>query len=203
MMLTQWGGLVALVAIAVTTISLVVLHLVPSGLSPVRDPVSQYGITRFRGGYAVAAISAGVAGIGGILVLAPVGGSLATVILLALFAAARILIPFFPMDAPGMAASYPGRIHNVLAFTAFGAATAAGFVAGGLLHDAGAPTAATLSTVFAGVSAVGAVGLLVSRIGRRRALFGAAERVIYLGFIAWFVLIGVVGLTAALDGGVA
>jgi hypothetical protein len=195
---TSWGGLLTLVAIAITTLSLVVLHVVPSGLKPLRDPVSQYGITRFKGWYAAAAISAGVAGIGAIVVFADVPGSIATVILLAVFAGARIVIPFVPMDAPDTGPTRRGRLHNVLAFLAFGAVTAAGFVAAGLLHDTGHAGASTLSTVFAAVMAVGAIGLLVTRLSHRmRGLFGAAERVIYLGFIAWFVLVGATALGAA------
>ena len=38
---------VALAGVAVTLGALVVLHLAPSGLSPLRDPVSAYGISRF------------------------------------------------------------------------------------------------------------------------------------------------------------
>jgi hypothetical protein len=192
---TPWGALLTLVAIAITTLSLVVLHVVPSGLNPLRDPVSQYGITRFRGWYAAAAISASAAGIGAIVVFAGVPGSIATVILLAVFAAARIVIPFVPMDAPDTGATRRGRMHNVLAFLAFGAVTAAGFVAAGILHDAGHGGASTLSTVFAAVMAVGAIGLLVTRLSHRmRGLFGVAERLIYVGFIAWFVLVGVTAL---------
>jgi hypothetical protein len=199
---TQLGGLVTLVAIAVTALSLIVLHVLPTGLKPLRDPVSQYGITRYRAGYAVAGISAGAAGIGAILVLAPLPGSIATVILLAVFAGARILIPAVPMDEPGTGPSRRGRLHNILAFLAFGAVTAAGFVAAGLLHDAGHATASMLSTAFAVVMAVGAVGLLVTRLSHGlRSLFGAAERLIYLGFIAWFVLVGATALSGPLAAG--
>jgi len=195
MTLSPGGGLIALIAVAVTLVSLIVLHVAPTGLSPLRDPVSQYGISAFRALYATAAISAGIAGVGAILVVAGIPGSIATVILLAVFSAARIAIPFFPMDSPGWGATRTGRFHNVLAFLAFGSVTAAAFVGAGMLHDAGHPVTGLLSTVFGVIMAVGAVVMLISRVRERlRGVFGAAERLIYLGFIGWFIALGVSAL---------
>ncbi|MCS5735138.1 DUF998 domain-containing protein [Herbiconiux daphne] len=186
------GGLIALVAIAVTLISLIVLHLLPTKLSPLRDPVSQYGITRYRLGYAVAAWSAAVAGLGAIVALMTVPGSTVTIVLLAVFAVARAVIPAVPMDSPGAPTTRRGRMHNILAFAAFGTVTAAAFVAAGCLHDAGFAAASLWSTVMGVVMAVGAVGLLVARfVPALSGLFGAFERLIYVGFIAWFVALGV------------
>jgi len=51
------------------------------------------------------------------------------------------------------------------------------------------------STVFGVISAVGAVGLRIGGIVRRPALFSFFERLIYVGFIGWFFLIGFTGLT--------
>jgi len=39
------------------------------------------------------------------------------------------------------------------------------------------------------------VGLLIGGMVRRPALFGFFERLIYVGFIGWFFLIGFTGLT--------
>ena len=55
-------GVVALSALATAVGALVWLHLVPTGLSPLRDPVSQYGISIYRAGYRVATISLGIVG---------------------------------------------------------------------------------------------------------------------------------------------
>ncbi len=194
---TQWGGLVALVAIAVTALSLIALHLLPTGLSPLRDPVSRYGITRFRAGYASAALSAGVAGIGSLVAVAALPGSLPTVVLLAVFAAARILIPFFPMDAPDAATTTTGRVHNLLAVLAFGGVIAAMFVAAGMLHDAGFATAGLVATIGGVVGVVGTVLMLVSRRSPSLAWgFGFGERLIYLAFIVWIAVLGVSALTS-------
>jgi len=160
------------------------------------DPVSQYHLTRYRPVILVLTLSAAVAGIGAILALSGMLGGAATVciVLLVIFVVARALIPFLRMDPPGSATTAIGRLHNVLAFLAFGSAIAVAFVAGGALHDGGFAAQVTWSTVFGVVGAIGAVGLLVGLIARRSALFGLFERLIYLGFIAWFLLIGVTAL---------
>ena len=82
------AGIVALLALAVTVASLAWLRLQPTGLSAMRNAVSQYGISSFRAGYRVATIAFGAAG----LALAAgigqaLGGrGLAVVILLVVFA---------------------------------------------------------------------------------------------------------------------
>jgi hypothetical protein len=55
------AGMIALAALAVTVASLGYLHLAPTGLSPIRNAVSQYGITPFRTGYRAATIAFAVA----------------------------------------------------------------------------------------------------------------------------------------------
>jgi hypothetical protein len=60
---TAAAGVIALLALAVTVASLGWLHVEPTGLSPVRKAVSQYGITPFRVGYRVATIAFAAAGI--------------------------------------------------------------------------------------------------------------------------------------------
>lgn len=189
-------GAVLLVAGAIVVLaSLAVLHVVPTGLRPWIDPVSQYGITRFRAGYLVAALGAAVAGVGGVLALAPLGAA-AAVVLLVVFAVARAIIPFVPMDAPEAPRTRRGRAHNLLAIAAFASVTAAGFLAGGALHDAGYPNLANLSTGCAIVMAIGSAGVILGFFTPLRRVFGASERLIYLGFIAWFLMLGF-GLFAA------
>ena len=56
------AGVIALAALAATVASLGYLHLAPTGLSPIRTAVSEYGITRFRAGYRAATIAFAVAG---------------------------------------------------------------------------------------------------------------------------------------------
>ena len=57
------AGVISLLALAAVVVSLGYLHLEPTGLSPVRNAVSQYGITSFRAGYRVATIAFGLSGV--------------------------------------------------------------------------------------------------------------------------------------------
>ena len=191
------AAVLLLVGATITLLSLVVVHLLPTGLNPLRDPVSQFGITAYRGWYWSAAGGAALAGIGGAVFFAQTATTISTVtvVLLLAFAAARAAIGFFPMDEPGSARTPIGRTHNLLAVAAFAPVTAAAFTGAGALHDAGFPQASGWSTACGIVMAVGAVALFITARMPRLRLFGLAERVIYVGFIAWFVLLGVLALS--------
>ena len=186
------AAMLLLAGTGIALLSLVVVHVLPTGLDPLRDPVSQYGITPYRGWYWAAAGGAALAGLGGVLLFATTRSaiSIVTVVLLLAFSAARASIGFFPMDAPGAARTRTGRAHNLLATAAFAAVTAAAFTGAGALHDAGFPAASGWSTVCGVIMAVGTAGLLLTSRIPRFALFGLAERLIYVGFIAWFGMLG-------------
>lgn len=172
--------------------SLVALHVAPTGLSPVRNPVSEYALTRFRAGYVVAALTAAVAGAGAAFLLAPLAGSTPAVVLLIVFAVSRALIPLVPMDAPGAARTRRGRAHNLLAVAAFATVTAAAFLAAGPLADAGYAALSTASTVAGIVMAAGSAGVLFALASApARAIFGFVERLIYVGLLGWFIALGV------------
>lgn len=190
------GAWIAIIFMVLSLVGLIAVHVLPTGLNPLRDPVSQYHLTRYRPVILASTLSAAVAGVGAILALTGLLGSAATVcnLLLGLFIAARALIPFLRMDPPGSPVTPVGRTHTVLAFVAFGSAIAVAFVAGGVLHDAGFESEATWSTIFGVIGAIGAVGLLIGVIAKRPGMFGLFERLIYVGFIAWFLLIGFTAL---------
>ncbi|GAA1918486.1 hypothetical protein GCM10009775_08830 [Microbacterium aoyamense] len=191
------ASVLLLLGAGLTLVSLVVVHVLPTKLSPLRDPVSQYGITPFRGWYWSAAGGAAIAGVGGALLFSTIPGAIAivTTVLLGVFAVARALIGVFPMDAPDAAKSRTGRTHNLLAFAAFASVTAAAFTGAGAIHDAGAPTLSTWSTIFGVIMALGTVGMiLAAAIPALHGVFGLAERLIYAGFIAWFLTLGLTPL---------
>jgi hypothetical protein len=196
MTLLQWGGLVTLASIAVSIVTLIVVHFLPTGRNPIRDPVSQYRLTRFRAWTITSSFFSAIAGIGAIVLFTALSGSaaIATDVLLGIYVISRILLPVIPMDAPGSTPTRRGRTHYLLAIVGFAAITAAIFVAGGLLQAAGHEDTATWSTVLGIVAAVGAVGLLVGVIARRSGLFGLFERIIYLGFMPWLALVGYIAV---------
>ncbi len=191
------AAVLLLAGVAVALLSLIIVHLRPTGLNPLRDPVSQYGITSSRALYWSAAGGAALAGIGGAFFFAPTAGAISTVtiVLLVVFAVARAAIGFFPMDAPGTARTGTGRVHNLLATAAFASVTAAAFTGAGALHDAGFPDASAWSTACGVVMALGTIGVLITARRERAGFFGLAERIIYVGFLAWFVLLGVLALS--------
>jgi hypothetical protein len=187
---TAAAGVIALVALAVTVASLGWLHVEPTGLSPVRNAVSQYGITPFRVGYRVATIAFGAAGIALAFGISAAlrGQGRAVVILLVIFAVTRAAISWFPMDAPGAERTSTGQTHGLLAIAAFGAATLAAFRLADVLSHAGRWHA--LAPVSVGLGCAMAVCLLGLPLSRGlpgvRARFGAIERGFYLSAIAWF-----------------
>ncbi len=183
------AGIVALLALTVTVASLVWLHLQPTGLSAVRNPVSQYGTTSFRAGYRAATIAFGAAGLAlaaGIS-QATGGRGLVAVTLLVVFAITRAAISWFPMDAPGAKHTRTGQMHFLLAFVAFFSVLAAASVLGAVLSGQGrwhelAPVSAALGYAMAACLAMFG---LAQTLPALRARSGAIERGFYLFAIAW------------------
>jgi len=114
---------ISLLAVAVVIASLTWLHLQSTGLSPVRNAVSQYGITPFGAGYRVATIAFALAGLAlaiGIDRAISGQGRTPVITLLVVFAAARGAISWFPVNAPGAPRTSTGSVHGLLALAAFG-----------------------------------------------------------------------------------
>ena len=179
-----WAG-IELAATAVALAALVVLHLLPTGLSPVHNAVSQYGITRYRQGYRVLTIGLGVAGLAAAALVAdgfPRSGRTLVVALLVLFGVCRLVISWFPMDRPGTSRSRHGAAHLALAAGAF---ISIALVASRMQRVVGHPLGAGFQHALAIASwllLIGLLGLLVTgRFDPRHRYFGAAERLIYAG----------------------
>jgi hypothetical protein len=196
------GGLVSLAGVAGVIGSLGYLHLAPTGLSPVHNAVSQYGITEYRLGYRVATVSFGIAGIAlatGLHVTLPNPGTSVVVTLLVIFGAGRFAISWFPMDAPGTPRTPTGQAHGLIAIGTFGSAVIAAFRLGSVLRDGSLWQ--SLSPVSTGLGVVMAVCILGMFLGRSstswRRDFGAVERVFYLSTVVWFTIFSVACATAS------
>ncbi len=186
------AALVALLGLAGTVGSLVYLHLAPTGLSPIQNPVSQYGITPYRGGYRAATLAFALAGAGLLwaLVQGGIGGRL-ELVALGVFVLARAAISWFPMDAPDAPRTATGRWHGVLAAAAFvGIALAAQHLRAGVASAALAGFAGPSRLLGLGMAACLLLMVLVGRssAGAPRS-FGAVERVFYVLAIVWSVLL--------------
>ncbi len=189
------AGVIALIALAATLVSLAYLHLEPTGLSPLHNAVSQYGITPFRGGYRAATLAFAAAGVALAVAVSRAvtmsGG--AVIVLLIVFAVSRAAISWFPMDAPGAERTSTGQLHGLLAIAAFGSATIAAFrLATALSHQG---TWHGLADASKALGWIMLLLLLAMGFARRsatvRSWFGLIERGFYLAAIAWFALFAV------------
>lgn len=197
------AGSVSLVALAAVVASLGYLHLAPSGLSPVRNAVSQYGITRFRSGYRAATIAFGLSALALALAIGEggrrSGGTGTVVALLVVFALARLSISWFPMDSPGSQRTETGRRHGLLAMAAFASATAAAFALGRSWSGVASGRFGSFAGVSSGLGAAMLASLFAMAMARSspglRERFGLVERCFYLVAIAWFAFVAVVLVT--------
>ena len=118
----------SLAALAIYATSLVALHLLPTGYSPLRDPVSLYADGRYGPLYALAQVAAGVCALGmaGALVVmrAPLPGvGLAGLVALGLARLLLVTVPARLSDrdaASGARLSRRVVIHQLLALVSFG-----------------------------------------------------------------------------------
>jgi hypothetical membrane protein len=164
--------------------SIVLLHFLPTGYDPIRNTVSDYGVGRYRTGHRIAVLSLAAAGFATATAsfgpIRPEPG--AVIAFLSVFAIARTIIPLFPTDVEGQPHTRTGRVHWILAITAFASlATAAGFFKGTTLDD----------VVGWVVVSTAVFMILVLCVPRLRRTFGFAERLFYFSMICWFLITGV------------
>lgn len=160
--------------------ALVFLHVAPTGYSPIRNAVSEYGVGRFAWGYRAQVTFAAAAA--ACLAVALPARDRREIVLLAVFAAARVAIAAFPTDLLGsVRRSRTGGIHLLLAAIAFG--TICWCASALSRHGGGQP-------VLGRIAAAGALGTMVAvRIPGLRPVLGLLERVFYAAIIAWFVVV--------------
>jgi hypothetical protein len=184
--------ILALAGVLTTVATLAALHLVPTGLSPLRDPVSAYGISRHGALYRAQTLGTAVAA-AALAVALPAAGitsSVPAVVALVVLALARGVISWVPMDAEGASRTSTGRRHDWLAYAAFAAASVGGFMVAIAFASTGVldPAAAGASILGWVMTIAGAVTILASFVATLRPIFGLAERVIYLGMLTWLAL---------------
>lgn len=186
-------GLVTLLGVGLALGSLVFLHLRDTEVSPVRDPVSAYGVGRYRRGFQVEVLALGVAGAAAAagLLEAVHPPPLPLVLALLVFTATRVLIAWFPTDRAGSLPTWTGRVHQALALVAFAAIAVAA-----ILFDGSVGQVASWSEVRRVTAWIWVVGggtalilLLTSWLGLRP-LFGLAERVYYALMLGWLAILG-------------
>lgn len=193
------AGVVCLAATGIAVGALVVLHALPTGLSPLHNAVSQYGITRFRLGYRVQTIAFGAAAAAvavGLAEAAP-GRARGLIALVVVFAVSRLVISWFPMDEPGSEPTNHGRMHALIAVVTFLAIAVAAERLGAVAEQLpGWTTVSAISAVIGWLMVASVAAMIVAARGGRMSgatssYFGVAERVLYLAIVGWLVLVGV------------
>jgi Protein of unknown function (DUF998) len=185
---------VAAAAVAAGTISLVWVHLLPTGNRPMVDAVSDYGASPYRLFYRATVVSLGLGALLLLLALAhgtgvPEGG----LIWLGVYAATRIAIAFFPTDLEGETVTTTGRIHLLLAAAAFTAiAFAAVDLVPALHNEPGWDASGLLDALrWAVVATAVATGVTRVVIPLRRSVFGLVERLLYVATIAFLLTVAI------------
>lgn len=170
----------ALAFTAASVACLVYLHLAPTGYSPARNAVSEYGVGRYALWYRLQAALMGVAAA---CLAVALRDPKRVVTLLAVFAVARVLIGWFPTDLMGATErTEHGRVHLLLAAVAFISISWAASTLPSSQH--GEPWLGKAMVVLA-------LAMVLSRRGALRQWFGLIERAFYVAAIAWLVLVSV------------
>ena len=186
-------SVVALLAVGVAAAAHVRVHLLPTGCSPLRDPVSDYGVGSYRAWYRTTVVGLAIASASLTVAFARDGGpGVGSLVALAVFGASRLAIAWFPVDLPSEPATRTGRVHNLLAVAAFASiAVAASSIPDGL-------TAAAWSGKANGLNLLGAVVMWAAiatgmffAVAPLRRWFGLVERALYWATFAWLTLAAV------------
>jgi len=200
--MTTVAAVLVCAGLAIGVSALVALHVLPTGLSPVRNPVSQYGISAYGVGYRIQTAGFALAGVGAALGVTSLadpsdsGPRNLVVACCALFALSRLAIGSFPMDQPGGERTVTGRRHGLLALSAFVAIAVAASQLSSMLDGIGAHHAiAEASSAIAALMLVCIVGMGVDRRSSG-GHFGLVERAFYLCMAAWFVVVAVLLFTS-------
>ncbi len=193
-MASQVFAIVGTIGLVVCVGCLITLHLVPSKVQPIHDPVSLYGTTRYHALYRTQVIASGVCALCLVFALAAqsISWPVIDLVLLACYGLSRILIAGFMMDIPGSRSTRAGRMHILLAAITFASIAVA---VGVLTRPVGAAARWSDLSVFLTIADFVTIISAVLFILVRRAfpllwqIAGLLERGIYLGALCWLGLV--------------
>jgi hypothetical protein len=180
------AALLGLVLVAASGVILIALHVLPTGLDPIRYAVSDYGWTSYHLGYRAMVVFQGA---GAILIAVGLGQETDAQDLfwLYLYGVARLLVSGFMTDREpeGMRSlTRTGRIHMLLAGTSFAAIA----VAAAHVDWTGRPSvlgplgwAVTVTAIVTGTA------LVLPPL--RRVALGLIERTFYAAAIIWLIVV--------------
>ena len=180
------AALLGLICVAASAVILVALHVLPTGLDPIRYAVSDYGWTPYHGGYRAMVV---LQGVGALLIAVGLGQETNVNSLgwLYVYGVVRILVSGFMTDrepASLRTLTRAGRVHILLAGTAFASIA----VAASHLDWTGKPSVLGPLGWLVTVTAIATGTALVVPPIRRVAL-GAIERSHYAAAITWLIVV--------------
>ncbi len=181
-------------ALVIAAVSVIVLHLGETKMTPIRDAVSLYVHAPLGVLYYVQVVATGISALALLAALRMHGEVHARYGLVALgtYGVSRLVIAAFPADPKGASVSSRGWIHLILAvITFFSAATMTGILTPALSSLATWSDLAGVLHVASVVTIVSVVAVALRQL--TRPIFGLVERGIYLGAFVWLGCV-VVGL---------
>jgi Protein of unknown function (DUF998) len=189
-------SIVAALATAVQAVALVMLHLLPTGYSPVRDAVSDYGVGPYRGWFWLQAVAGGVGCLTLAIALVQLHPFTPTQAVIALIAAgaARFLVPLFATDQQGNRfQTLHGTVHMILAVIAFGGLVwAATGLWSTLSHYPAWHGAEGALTIIPWIMLGSVIAVVLAIRGPRlKPFFGVFERLFYLSSITWALIVAI------------
>jgi hypothetical protein len=183
-------ALLGLAALAIYAVILLALHLLPTGYSPLRDPVSLYADSRWGALYALALVAAGVSALS-MAAFGLAGAPLPGVGLVALTALglARLLLVTVPARLADRDRPPSRRVltHQLLAAVSFisiamvVATLTAPFIAWAA-WDGPAPLLIAVGIL---TSAAVVLVFIAPALARTRPYFALIQRAVYVGIILW------------------
>jgi hypothetical protein len=173
-------------------VAFVLLHILKTPYNPLKDPVSNYAVSKYGYLYNIQAFTSGICVVCLLFILKfkgvflPSAGYWGFVI----YSISRMLIFAFPTDINDVK-TVKGKIHTLLAILTFsGIAVGIGFstpVLQQLLVESGGEIWIDISAKIVYFSAV--VFLIYSVIKVRKSMYGLVERLIYIGVLSWLATI--------------
>lgn len=184
---------------AATLVLLLTLMILPTGINPIREAVSDHGVGEYRNFYRLAAFWLGLAGL---LMAVMLGNAIfpkpsIAIILMLLFAGTRWAITIFPTDLPGEEETSVGRSHTILAVLAFASfAVAAGTFYFSVHEDPFWHSHHALVAILGWAVVVTAIATGLTRRLVLTNIFGLIERLLYVAMCAWLIGISALLLNA-------
>lgn len=161
------------------------LHVATTGLSPLRDPISRYGLSHYATLYRWHLATFVVSGAGAALIVAQhFGYSRTFTACCALFMVSCVLVGTFPMDHRGAPRTRSGALHIAGAVLMF----AAVFGALLTLRQLAGAKATVVATVDEWLLVVGIVGMIASKLAQSK-WFGLIERLAAAGISGWLIAV--------------